>query len=203
MAEVAILIIDDDIASQSALKNILDAEGWRVRMIPHASQTMSELATGNWNLVIVNVEVLDLRGPVFFTLKELAQANILTPEDTEDPPRKKLRVLFLVPLFAAKETRSILEREGLPYTLKPYHLHEFLEKVSELLVDAGAIAEPIRSNSFGGRKVRDRRVFRDTGRGVMFASRKDYQMTEEEITEFEREEEAERKKRNEKDRERR
>jgi DNA-binding response OmpR family regulator len=200
MAEVGILVIDDDVASQRALKNILDAEGWRVRMVPLAAHAMSELATGNWNLVIVNVEMLDLCSPLFITLKELAQANLLAPENAEDPRRKKLRVLFLVPLFAAKDTRTILEQEGLPYALKPYHLHEFLEKVSELLVDAGAIEEPMRS-SFGGKKLRDRRVFRESGRGVMFASRKDYQMTEEEIAEFEREEEAERKKRDQKDRE--
>lgn len=200
MAEVGILVIDDDVASQRALKNILDAEGWRVRMVPLAAHAMSELATGNWNLVIVNVEMLDLCSPLFITLKELAQANLLAPENAGDPRRKKLRVLFLVPLFAAKDTRTILEQEGLPYALKPYHLHEFLEKVSELLVDAGAIEEPMRS-SFGGKKLRDRRVFRESGRGVMFASRKDYQMTEEEIAEFEREEEAERKKRDQKDRE--
>jgi len=185
------------------MKNILDAEGWQVRVVPLASHAMSELATGNWNLVIANVEMLDLRGPLFITLKELAQANLLAAGATEDPRRKKLRVLFLVPLFAAKDARTILEREGLSYTFKPYHLNEFLEKVSELLVDSGAIVEPIRGNSFGGRKLRERRVFHDSGRGVMFASRKDCQMTEEEIAEFEREEEAERKKREQKDRERR
>jgi DNA-binding response OmpR family regulator len=203
MAEVRILVIDDDVESQRALKNVLDAEGWHVRMVPLVSHAMAELATGSWNLVIANIEILDLRGPLFTTLKELAQANLLTSDDTEVPPRKKLRVLFLVPLLVTKETRSTLEREGLPYTLKPYHLHEFLEKVSDLLLEAGAIAESIRSNTFSTKKVRERRVFRESGRGVMFASRKDYQMTEEEIAEFEREEEAERKKRDQKDGERR
>ena len=47
----------------------------------------------------------------------------------------------------------MLEREGLPYLQKPYHLHDFLEKVSELLVESGAIAEPMRWY----RRIRQRR----------------------------------------------
>jgi len=39
------------------------------------------------------------------------------------------------------------------------------------------------------------RISRNTRPGAMFASREDYQMTEEEMTEFERQEETDRKKR--------
>ena len=45
MAEVGILIIDDDVVSQRALKNVLDSEGWRVRVAPLASEAMAELAS--------------------------------------------------------------------------------------------------------------------------------------------------------------
>jgi CheY-like chemotaxis protein len=214
LSEVGILIIDDDIASQRALKHILDSEGWRVRIVPLASHALVELASGEWNLVIVNVALTDLRGPLFAILKELAQADSTdppeTPEDApqfseENPPgavaviaRKRLRVLFLVPVLAAKHVQPILEQEGLPYSPKPYHLHDFLEKVSELLLEAGAIADPIRSMgslSAGKKRVRARRVARDSRRGTMFASREDYQMSEEELVEWEKQEEEERKKR--------
>lgn len=198
MSEVGILIVDDDIASQRALKNVLDSEGWRVRIVPQASLALAELATGNWNLAIVNVALADVRGPLFAILRELAQADILSPEGESASPRKQIRVLFLMPVLRAKDVQPLLEREGLPYSLKPYHLHDFLEKVSELLVEAGAIAEPIRS--IGGfaaakRRPRNLRSSRDTRRGTMFASREDYQMTEEEMAEFERQEEEDRKKR--------
>ena len=213
MAEVGILIIDDDIASQHALKNILDSEGWRVRIVPLASSALAELASGGWNLVIVNVALIDLRGPLYAILKELAQAEMDAPVPEEAPPpesapegegavivaaKKRLRALFLIPALVAKQTQPLLERDGLPYSLKPYHLNDFLEKVSELLVEAGAIADPIRSiGGFdGARKLkRARRVARDSRRGAMFASREDYQMTEEELTDWERQEEEERKKR--------
>jgi hypothetical protein len=91
----------------------------------------------------------------------------------------------------------VLEADGLPYIAKPYHLHEFLEKVSDLLLEAGAIDAPIRSmRDFVGttRRGRGRGAIKETKRGAMFAMRDDYVMSEEELAEFERQEEEERKK---------
>jgi CheY-like chemotaxis protein len=198
LPEVGILIVDDDVASQRALKNVLDSEGWRVSIVPLVSDALAELATGTWNLVIANISLADVRGPLFAILKELAEAEPApAPPDAETPP-KRIRALFLVPVSRAKDLQPILEREGLPYSLKPYHLHDFLEKVSELLVEAGAIAEPIRSiGGFGAGKRRRRNPHfsRDSRRGTMFATREDYQMTDEEMADYEREEEEGRKKR--------
>jgi PleD family two-component response regulator len=209
LAQIGILIVDDDIVSQRALKNVLDSEGWRVRIVPLASAAMLELASGEWNLVIVNVAMTDVRGPLFYTLKDLAQGAADALEDAEiDTARpKRIRVLFLVPMLAAKQAQPVLEREGLPYLLKPYHLHDFLEKVGELLVEAGALADPIRSMrdiSAGAKKKRGVRTARTSRRNTMFASRDDYQMSEEELLEWERAEEEEKKKREKqiKDRER-
>ncbi|MGD0542807.1 MAG: response regulator [Candidatus Acidiferrales bacterium] len=199
MAEVGILIIDDDVISQRALKNVLDSEGWRVRIAPLASHAMAELASGQWNLVIVNIALTDVRGQLFSILKELAQTESNpAPQAVNQAPPKRIRVLFLVPLLAAKHAQPVLEQEGLPYSLKPYHLHDFLEKVSELLVESGALAEPIRSmGDFSAVKKRQRKNHnsRDSRRGTMFASREDYQMSEEELVEFEKQEEEDRKKR--------
>src|SRR5579862_7454472 len=75
VAEIGILIVDDDIVSQRALKNILDAEGWRVRIVPLASHALPELASGAWSLVIANVALTDPRGPLFAILRELEQAG--------------------------------------------------------------------------------------------------------------------------------
>jgi len=220
LADIGILIIDDDPGSQRALRQVLDAEGWRVRIVATAAHSLPELARGTWNLVIVNASLMDVRGPVFAILRELTLADSYpTDQEPEDathpeshngngnngdgndgnvpPPRKRLRVLFLIPALAAKNVQPVLERDGLPYLLKPYHLHDFLEKVSELLQEAGALADPIRSmrDSLGGKKRSRIRRARDGRRGAMFASREDYQMTEEEMAEWERQEEEERKKR--------
>lgn len=231
MAEVGILIVDDDIVSQRALKNVLDSEGWRVRIVPLAAHALPELANGLWSLVIANVALTDPRGPLFAILRELEHAGSGAAETAPDeeeairPPKavtsnkadsngdeiknedgdgngnspKRVRVLFLVPQTFAKHVQPILEREALPYSLKPYHLHDFLEKVSELLVESGAIADPIRTMGnparFKKRRKTAGRTQRDSRRNSMFASREDYQMTEEEMAEWERQEEEDRKKR--------
>lgn len=208
MAEVGILVIEDDAVSQGAIKNVLDAEGWHVRVLSTPAQLFAELASGCWSLVIVNVSLLDFDGPLFSILKDLTQAEVIASDklpqgaaqssghaanlNDEAMTQKGLRVLFLVPMYGGQQAQLRLEREGLPYTLKPYHLHDFLEKVSELLVETGALDEPMRTmvGSLGRKKGR-----RDMRKGAMFASREDYQMTEEELADFTRQEEEERKKR--------
>jgi CheY-like chemotaxis protein len=200
VTQVGILIVDDDITSQRALKSIFDAEAWRVGIVPVASEALTELATGSWNLAIVNVALADVRGPLFAILRELALAEppAQAQEEGVETTRKNLRVLYLVPTLMAKHVLPVLEREGLPYSLKPYHLNEFLEKVSELLVEGGAISEPIRSigSLITNRPRRQRNRFgREVRKGAMFAPREEYQMTEEEMAEFEREEAEDRKKR--------
>lgn len=196
MSEIGILIVDDDVLSQRALKSVLDSEGWRVRIVQEPREALTELATGAWNLAIVNVAVADVNGPLFAILRELSDAA--GRDGDGGKYRKKLCVLFLVPLRLAAAAQPILEQEELPYALKPYHLHEFFEKVSDLLVEAGATEEPIRTiGNFGIKRgpLRKQRSLRQARRGAMFASREDYQMTEEEMVEYERQEEEDRKKR--------
>jgi DNA-binding response OmpR family regulator len=198
VSEIGILIVDDDIATQRSLKNVLDSEGWRVRIVPLAAHAMAELAKGSWNLVIANVAIASPQSALFATLAELSGADEQPREGEAEQSRKRIRVLFLVPAVAVKAVLPVLERESLPYSITPYHLNDFLERVSELLVEAGAIVEPIRA--IGGfaanrRRARDPRQQRDGRRTAMFASRDDYQMTEEEMAEFERQEEEDRKKR--------
>lgn len=191
MDQVGILIIDDDPASQTALRQILDSEGWRVRTVPGANQALAELASGNWTLAVVNVALTGLDGPLFSTLKELAQAAPF------EAGHMRVRVLFLVPEEVAIEAQPALERERLPYALKPVHLHDFLERVSDLLLEAQVIRSPIRRVRYEHKAEsprsgpRPRREHRDTS---IFASRQDYLMSEEEIAEFEKKEKEERKK---------
>ena len=207
MAEVGILVIEDDAVSQSAIKSVLDAEGWRVRVLSDAKQLFAELASGHWSLVIVNVSLLDFEGPLFSILKDLTQAEVIAAEssprggslagrDDESGGQKGLRVLFLVPMYGGQRAQQRLDQDGLPYVLKPYHLHDFLEKVSELLVETGALEQPMRTMVGAIARKRGRR---DMKRGAMFASREDYQMTEEEMSEFTRQEEEEVRKKRQKD----
>lgn len=187
--DIGILILDDDEQGQAALWHVLDSEGWRVRVVPLVQEALAELARSNYTLVLVNVAMTGLSGPLFTTLKDLTQ---VAPE----AGKPRVRVLFIVPELVAEHAQPLLEREGLPYVLKPFHLHDFLEKVSDLLLEARAISQPIRQvrQEAGTERRRTERRTSEDRRLTMFASREDSQMTEEEIAEFERQEAEQRKK---------
>jgi DNA-binding NtrC family response regulator len=202
VARIGILIIDDDEVSQSALRQVLDSEGWHVRVVPILSDALPELSSGEWSLVIANISMTGVSGAVYSTLRELALAPAV------EAGMVRARVLFLVTEKASAEARSLLEKDRLPYVLKPFQFNDFLEKVSDLLMETDALPKPIRrvrrdANAFerkrkenrAGHESAIRQGRRDTG---MFAKRDEYVMTEEEIAEFEKAEKEEQEKRNKK-----
>jgi DNA-binding NtrC family response regulator len=195
LAKIGILIIEDDEANQSALRQLLDSEGWQVRVVPLASQALGELSSGEWSLVIANIAMIGLTSPVYLTLRELALAPAI------EEGHVRARVLFVVSESAAAEVLPSLERERLPYVLKPFQFHDLLEKVSDLLMEAAALANPIRrvrhDSSLSDRKRKEGREGRESGNALaqrntnMFAKRDEYVMTEEEIAEYEKSEKEE------------
>jgi DNA-binding response OmpR family regulator len=177
--QVGILILDDDAQSQGALKQILDSEGWRVRMVPDTKAFLAELRTGEWSLVIANVTITGTESPLFVTLRELT--NVPAEEGG------RLRALYMVPEVNGEQYVEPLERAKLPYVLRPFHLHDFLEKVSDLLVEIKAIEAPLRQvrYEFGELRKKKKKAAKSNS---MFASRESFSYSEEEIAEYEREE---------------
>ncbi len=177
--QVGILVLDDDAPGGSAVKQILDSEGWRVRLVPDTQMLLAELKTGEWSLVIANVTLTGVGGPAFVTLQELASVS------SADGGR--VRVLFLIPELAGDQYIGQLEAARLPYVLRPYHLHDFLEKVSDLLVEVKAIAGPIRQvrHEFGALQKKKKQASRSNS---MFASRDSFSYTDEELAEYEKQE---------------
>lgn len=192
MAKIGILIIEDDEANQSALRQVIDSEGWHVEIVPAVNKALSLLSTGEWSLVIVNVAMIGITGPIFLTLKELALAPAV------EDGKVRARILFVVPEALAAEAVPAFERERLPYVAKPFQFHDLLEKVSDLLMEVTALADPIRrvrhDSSLSERKIMEDRKGRESGNRFaqrntsMFAKRDEYSMTEEEIAEYERSE---------------
>jgi DNA-binding response OmpR family regulator len=176
--QIGILILDDD-TSSGALKQILDSEGWRVRVVPDIKMFLAELRTGEWSLVIANVTITGTDSPLFVTLRELT--NVSAEEGG------RLRALYVVPESGGEQYIPSLERARLPYVMRPFHLHDFLEKVSDLLVEIKAIDAPLRQvrYEFGELRKKKKKAAKSNS---MFASRDSYSYSEEEITEYEREE---------------
>jgi len=185
---VNILVLDQEGPSAAALRQVLDSEGWRVKVISDGRLLLADLRTGEWSLVIANVGMLGLDSPGYLTLRELAGVP------AEEGGR--VRGLFLVPEMTGSQFVSTLEKARLPYVVRPYHLHDFLEKVSDLLVEVKAIAAPLRQvrYEFGGLRKKKREKSQTNS---MFAARDSYSYTEEELAEYEKQEsERSRSKRN-------
>jgi DNA-binding response OmpR family regulator len=186
--QVGILVLDNDAGGSSAVKQILDSEGWRVRVVPDPQMLLAELKTGEWSLVVANVAMTGVDSPAFHTLRELAGVS------REDGGR--MRVLFLIPEMAGGQFIVQLEAARLPYVVRPYHLHDFLEKVSDLLVEVKAIEGPIRQvrREFGALRKKKKQMGRSNS---MFASRDTFSYTDEELAEYEKQEsEASKSRRN-------
>ena len=177
--QVGILVLDDNTPGGSAVKQILDSEGWRVRIVSDSQMLLSELKTGEWSLVIANVAMTGIESPAFVTLRELASVP------AADGGR--VRVLYLIPELTSAQYVVHLEAARLPYVLRPYHLHDFLEKVSDLLVEVKAIDAPIRQvrHEFGALRKKKKLAARSNS---MFASRDTFSYTDEELAEYEKQE---------------
>lgn len=206
MSTVNILVVEDESATQTVLRQVLDEEEWRVEVVTTADTALQVLASGDWALVLASVSTTGLSSPLYTILKELSEAPPL------ESGKSRVRILFLIPETGAGNALAQLEQDHLQYVLKPFNFHDILEKVSDLLMEAGAIPQSIRQVRREGLGIGKRR---DTGRMMagkgsrntqMFATRADYSDysdygTEAELTEYERlqQEESRRKKKNIKD----
>jgi DNA-binding response OmpR family regulator len=193
--QVGILIIDDDASSQAAMRQVLGSEGWLVEGASSTAQAFKELASRKWALVLANTGTTGNTGPLFDTLRELAQP----PEG--EATKAHVRVLFVVPESASAEAAALLEEDHLPYVVKPFTFHDLLERVSDLLMETQAIGAPLRKVKQEGLKStrRTRNAGRDPGRdgarNTGMFSNHDYQWSEEELAEYEQQDtEAMRKK---------
>jgi DNA-binding response OmpR family regulator len=177
--QVGILILDDDDQNRGAIRQILDSEGWRVRLVQDPRQLLTELRSGEWSLVVANVALSGVDTPIFVTLRELSGVSY--------QEGGRIRVLYLVPELTGKQFTDALELARAPYVLRPFHLHDFLEKVSDLLVEIKAIEAPIRlvRHEFGAIRKKKKMAGRAN---AMFAARDAYSYTDEEITEYEKQE---------------
>jgi DNA-binding response OmpR family regulator len=174
---VGILVLDGDARSSGALHQILDSEGCRVRVATDVALLTAELKTGEWSLVIANAALSGVDTPLFYTLRELG--NVPAEEGG------RLRVLYIVPELTEAQFIAPLELARLPYVVRPFHLNDFLEKVSDLLMEVKAIDSPLRQvrHEFTGKRKKKQKAGRAN---TMFAARDSFSYSEEEIAEYER-----------------
>jgi DNA-binding response OmpR family regulator len=179
--QVGILVLEEDAENAAGVRQLLDSEGWRVNIVADPNLLLTELRNGEWALVVANIAVLGTDSAAFITLNELAAV----PGDEGG----RIRVLYILPEMTGSKYVKTLEQARLPYVARPFHFHDFLEKVSDLLFEVHAIAVPLRqvSYEFGGVRKKRQEAKRVSS---MFAPRDAYSYTEEEVAEYEKQESA-------------
>ena len=203
MAEVGILIVDDDLASQRALRNILDSEGWMVRgSCRRPPKPSRSWATGYIERILpslFNVALAEVNGPLFAILRDLTEADAAAPPAEGETAPKRLRALFLVCHRAAPATRRrslsapgcLILSSLTTCTISSRKSASFWWKPARLRSRSAALVALRRANG----AARSWAFSRDVRRNTMFSARDDYQMTDEDMAEFERQEEEDRKRR--------
>ena len=181
LRQVGILVLEEDAENAAGVRQLLDSEGWRVNIVADPNLLLAELRNGEWALVVANIAVIGTDTPAFVTLQELAAVP------GEEGGR--MRVLYILPEMTGSKYVKALEQARLPYVTRPFHFHDFLEKVSDLLFEVNAIAAPLRqvSYEFGGVRKKKQEAKRSSS---MFAARSDYSYSEEEVAEYEKQESA-------------
>ena len=189
MSEVRVLIVVDEESTRNAILSLLNSEGWVLDVASDAHAALLKLREGPWHLVLAGIDDARLNGPLFESLKVLAEAG------------GSFRVLFLVSVLAGPELEQRLEQLSLPHTPKPLRVDDFLEQVSELLLRAHTIDHPlrhVREQAGAPRPLEHRASTQAKGR-AMFATRDSYEAyTEEELKEFDEEEKQRKSKEGEK-----
>ena len=74
--QVGILVFEDDPFSGNALRQILDSEGWRVRVASDTKMLQTELKTGEYSLLIANIAMVGVESALFQVLRELASVSV-------------------------------------------------------------------------------------------------------------------------------
>lgn len=179
VSDVRVLIVDDEEPTRNAIVSLLNSEDWVLDLADDPHAALRKLREGPWSLVLASTGVARLESPLFESLKALAEAG------------GPFRVLFLVSVLGGPEVEQRLEQLSLPHTAKPLRVHDFLEQVSELLLHAHIIDQPLRRlhELAAAPRPLEHRVSPQTQGKAMFATRDAYEAyTEEDLKEFEEEE---------------
>src|SRR6266571_1170977 len=99
--QVGVLVLDNAPHGASAVQQVLDSEGWRVRVVPDAKMLLAQLKSADWSLVVANAAAIDFDSPAFYTLKEIATV----PQEAGG----RIRALFIIPETAERQFTAQIE----------------------------------------------------------------------------------------------
>ena len=142
MSEMAanILVVEDEEHIAEGIAEVLDLEGYRVRVVGDGPSGLDALKSGAFDLVLLDVMLPEMNG--YEVCQAARAAGVQTP------------VLFLTARGAVDDRIRGLEAGGDDYLPKPFHLKELLLRISVILRRSPrATPSPKRTVEFGGNRL--------------------------------------------------
>ena len=122
MGTIDLLVVDDDNDVSETLREILELEGYTVRVAGDGQQGLEQLLVRYPDLVLLDVEMPVMTGP------QMAYRMFLDDLGREDIP--------IVLLTGVPDVRLVAAGVGTPYFLeKPYTLEQLLAVLGRALVE--------------------------------------------------------------------
>ncbi len=132
--EKKILIVEDDEAMRSLLKDILDAEGLATEAVSNGSDALQKLMDQPFDLIITDIQMPGLTG-----LDILPRIKKLQP---------RAPVIVITAFGSEKLRRRSIEKGATGYLEKPVHIHQLRTLIEEMIFPKEKITSGQTSSGF-------------------------------------------------------
>ena len=123
------MIVDDDPDILLSLREILEANGYKVYSFDNGEDLLKALSDGKKPTLII----LDIMMP------EMSGWDIQT-RLRENQKWKKIPIVFLT-ARSTETAKDMCERYGIDYISKPFEIKDFLNRINTFLINSGHITQ--------------------------------------------------------------
>ena len=117
----AILIIDDELGMQNALRRLLQRRGYAVTTANNGQEGLTALESSAYDVILCDVRMPDLDGPGFYHELERRYPHLLS------------RLIFLTGDVLSLESQAFFDQVNCPRLIKPFRADDIQQAVQQLL----------------------------------------------------------------------
>jgi signal transduction histidine kinase/ActR/RegA family two-component response regulator len=132
-----LLVVDDEEAIASLVRDTLEPEGWQVQTARDGAEALERLDGEEFDVLLVDMRMPGMDGRTFFE-----RLRVVKPEMAK-------RVVFATGDAASDSTARFLDDAGTPVLGKPYNLLALIEAVSRIAATGGVEAKDAAAPSRG------------------------------------------------------
>ena len=113
-----IFVVEDQVVNQMLVENLLVDKGYDVRIFPKATEALSAILVSKPDLIVLDLMMPEMDGFAF-----LEQLRAFT----------QIPVLVVTARMDVESMNRAVKLGANDYMMKPFHTHDFTNKVSRLL----------------------------------------------------------------------